>query len=234
MITSEFKPRRYTCRRHHTRARRHGRFLEWSKQTISFGQEDAPGHIISPGRMPQVSDPLIAGCRFSKVLMDGGSGINVLYVSTLHRMGIRRDVFQPSSTEFHGIVPANNVAPIGQITLEVIFGVLDNYRCELLCFEIVPFQGGYEAILGRTAFTKFMAIPCYAYMKLKMPGPYGVITINGSPLHALEAEATNLDQIKECTAVAEATQPPGRRLFRHDWGRRPPQYHSRPRPCTSW
>lgn len=62
--------------------------------------------------------------------------------------------------------------------LEVTFGVLHNYHSKLIYFEVVPFPGGYDAVLGRTAFSKFMAIMCYAYMKLKMLGPYGTITIN--------------------------------------------------------
>ena len=138
MITEEQRPRRHICRHHHTCARRHSRFLEWSEQTISFGQEDHPEIIGSPGRLPLVVDPLIGGCRFPKVLMDGGSGINILYVSTLHRMDVPLEALRPSSTEFHGIIPGNKVAPIGQITFEVAFGMPRNYRCELLSFRGRP------------------------------------------------------------------------------------------------
>jgi hypothetical protein len=38
----------------------------------------------------------------------------------------------------------------------------------------------YHAILGRPTFVKFMAIPHYAYLTLKIPGPKGTITIQGS------------------------------------------------------
>ena len=38
----------------------------------------------------------------------------------------------------------------------------------------------YHAILGQPAFARFMAIPHYAYLKLKMPGPRGFIIVNGS------------------------------------------------------
>ena len=34
--------------------------------------------------------------------------------------------------------------------------------------------------LGRPTFARFMAVPHYAYLQLKMPGPKGVITINGN------------------------------------------------------
>ena len=69
---------------------------------------------------------------------------------------------------------------MGSITLEVVFGSPDNFRSEELIFDIVPFRSGYHALLGRTAFARFNAVPHYAYLKLKMPGPRGVITINGN------------------------------------------------------
>jgi hypothetical protein len=38
----------------------------------------------------------------------------------------------------------------------------------------------YHAILGRPAFLRFMAVPHYTYLVLKMPGPKGIITVKGS------------------------------------------------------
>jgi hypothetical protein len=37
----------------------------------------------------------------------------------------------------------------------------------------------YHAILGRSAFAKFMAVPHYAYLTLKIPGPKGTIMVQG-------------------------------------------------------
>ena len=61
-----------------------------------------------------------------------------------------------------------------------MFGSPDNFRSEELIFDVVPFRSGYHALLGRTAFARFNAVPHYAYLKLKMPGPRGVITVNGN------------------------------------------------------
>ncbi|KAK1665787.1 hypothetical protein QYE76_053946 [Lolium multiflorum] len=48
-------------------------------------------------------------------------------------------------------------------------------------FEVVDWESQYHAILGRPAFAKFMAVPHYAYLKLKMPGNNGTpITVHGS------------------------------------------------------
>jgi hypothetical protein len=38
----------------------------------------------------------------------------------------------------------------------------------------------YYAILGRPAFSRFMAVPHCTYLVLKMPGPKGIITVKGS------------------------------------------------------
>jgi hypothetical protein len=38
----------------------------------------------------------------------------------------------------------------------------------------------YHAILGHPAFAKFMAVPHYTYLTLKIPGPKGTITVQGS------------------------------------------------------
>ncbi|XP_066318374.1 uncharacterized protein [Miscanthus floridulus] len=78
--------------------------------------------------------------------------------------------------------------PIGQIDLPVTFGDPFNYRMETLTFEVVGFPGTFHAILGRPCYAKFMAIPNYTYLKLKIPGPDGVITISTSFQRAYECE----------------------------------------------
>ena len=72
--------------------------------------------------------------------------------------------------------------------LEVVFGSPDNFRSEELIFDIVPFRSSYHALLGRTAFSRFNAVPHYAYLKLKMPGPRGIITVNGNTECSLRTE----------------------------------------------
>ena len=67
----------------------------------------------------------------------------------------------------------------------------------MLTFEVVGFRGAYHAILGRPCYAKFMAIPNYTYLKLKIPGPKGVITVGYSFEHAYECDV-------ECVEHAEA------------------------------
>ena len=49
---------------------------------------------------------------------------------------------------------------------------------------MVDFLGSYHAILGQPCYTKFMVVPNYTYLKLKMPGPNGVITVGSTFSHA--------------------------------------------------
>src|SRR3954467_11245377 len=66
------------------------------------------------------------------------------------------------------------------IKLDVVFGSKRNFAKQTLEFEVLDWQSQYHAILGRSAFAQFMAIPHYAYLQLKMPGSTGVLTVKGS------------------------------------------------------
>jgi hypothetical protein len=59
----------------------------------------------------------------------------------------------------------------------VTFGNARNYHTEMLMFKVVDFSRPYHVIQGMPCYVKFMAIPSYAYQKLKIPGPKGVITM---------------------------------------------------------
>jgi hypothetical protein len=94
-------------------------FLEWSEDAITFSREDHPNHIPNPGQYPLVVNPDIGNARFSKVLMDGGSSLNILYAHTLRLLGIGLDQLLPSTMPFHGVVPGKRVQPLRQKDLPV-------------------------------------------------------------------------------------------------------------------
>ena len=135
-----------------------------------------------------VLDPIIDGFHLTRVLMDGGSSLNLLYQDTVRIMGIDPSRIKTTKTTFKGVIPGVEACCTGSITLEVVFGSLDNFRSEELIVDIVPFRSGYHALLGRTTFARFNAVPHYAYLKLKMPGPRGVIAVNGNTERSLRME----------------------------------------------
>jgi hypothetical protein len=104
-----------------------------------------------------------------------------------------------STSPFYGIVPGNAAIPLGSVVLPVTFGeTRENYRTEYVKFEVADFETSYHAILGRPAIAKFMAVPHYTYLVLKMPSPAGVLSLQGDleisfdcATEAVELTATN-------------------------------------------
>ncbi|XP_066392227.1 uncharacterized protein [Miscanthus floridulus] len=184
-------------------------FLQWLESAITFDQTDHPKSVTQPGRYPLVVDPIIGMKWLTKVLMDGGSGLNIMYVETLDAMGIDRAWVQPTGVPFHGIVPGKQAVPLGQINLPITFRDSTNYRMETLTFEVVGVHGTYYAILGCPCCAKFMAIHNYTYLKMKMLGPCGVITIGTSFQCTYECEvkcckhAAVIVASKELAAIRE-------------------------------
>jgi hypothetical protein len=136
------------------------------------------------------------------VLIDGGSNINLLYRSSMEKLGIPLAQLKPSQLTFHGIVPGHSSTPMGRVQLEVLFGEKGNSRREPIWFEVVDINSPYHALLGRPALAKFMAVPHYAYLKMKLLGPKGVITISGCFKKSLECARAS-SQLAEALVIAE-------------------------------
>jgi hypothetical protein len=95
-------------------------------------------------------------------------------------MNISLESLKPTDCSFHGIVPGSANHPLGKIELDVCFGDSGNYCREKLEFEVMDWPSQYHTILGWPAFAKFMAVPHYAYLTLKIPRPKGIITVQDS------------------------------------------------------
>ncbi|XP_066324176.1 uncharacterized protein [Miscanthus floridulus] len=78
---------------------------------------------------------------------------------------------------FWGIVPRKASLPLGQITLLVQFGTVKHFHVDYFNFLVADFNLAYHAILGRPALTKFIAMPHYTYLVLKMPTEQGVLSL---------------------------------------------------------
>jgi hypothetical protein len=147
--------------------------IRWSEVPITFSHADQWTSFSEPGWFPLVLKPVVAGSELNKVLIDGGSGLNVLFTKTLKKKKLDiTHMLTKSNTPFYGIVPGNAAIPLGSVVLPVSFGESrDNYRTEYIKFEVADFETSYHAILGRPAIAKFMAVPHYTYLVLKMPSP---------------------------------------------------------------
>ena len=96
-------------------------FMHWSDRPITWTREDHPAVMPSPGGYALVLNPTIVAwrtCKFSRVLIDGGNSINILYRDTMTKLGLKAEDLERTRTVFHGIIPGLSCSP----WLDVLFG----------------------------------------------------------------------------------------------------------------
>ena len=119
--------------------------------------------------------PVISNVQVTKTLIDGGAGLNVLSVETFDSLQVPYDQLQPTKP-FSGVTNGSTTR-IGQVRLPVTFGQRDNYRTELIDFDVAHIRLPYNAILGYPALAKFMVVAHHGYHVPKMPGSGRIITV---------------------------------------------------------
>jgi hypothetical protein len=126
----------------------------------------------------------------TKVLIDGGAGLNIIFADTLRKIGLDfAGLLTPTDVPFYRIVPGKAAMPLGQITLPVTFGTPGNYCIEFIKFKVADFESSYHVIFKRPALAKFMAVPHYPYLLLKMSGPNGILSLRGNLKRSYDCDA---------------------------------------------
>nr|CAE03810.2 OSJNBa0027H09.10 [Oryza sativa Japonica Group]CAE76081.1 B1340F09.19 [Oryza sativa Japonica Group] len=184
-------------------------YLRWSETAIKFDHSDHPDRVVHPGRYPLVLDPVVRNVKLRRTLIDGGSALNILFAKTLDDMQIPRSELKPSNAPFLGVIPGLSATPLGQITLPVTFGTRENFRTENICFEVADFETAYHAILGRPALAKFMAVPHYTYMIMKMPGPRGVSSLRSDIKQAVTCDKESCEMAQTHIFAWKPSDMPG-------------------------
>jgi hypothetical protein len=92
---------------------------------------------------------------------------------------------------------------------------------------VVDLNSPYHALLGRPTLAKFMAILHYAYLKMKLPGPRGVITITGFYKKSIECTRAS-SKLAEALVIAEKMRQLLQRVVLTQPGR---PASSQPAPC---
>ena len=84
--------------------------------------------MTNAGHYPLVLGPTIAGVIVPKVQIDGGAGLNIIFVGTLKKIGLDcTSLLTPTDVPFYGIVPSKAAMPLGRIMLPVTFGTPNNF-----------------------------------------------------------------------------------------------------------
>jgi hypothetical protein len=87
----------------------------WSEHLITFTRADQWLNFDHPGKYPLLVDPVIRESSVKKVLVDGGSSINVTFPWTLQGLGVPLKELHELDTLFFGIVPTEGEYPLGHI-----------------------------------------------------------------------------------------------------------------------
>ena len=128
-------------------------------------------------------NPTVCHVVVTRTLIDGGAGLNMLSPEAFGLLHVPASRLRPSKP-FSG-VGSGFTNPLGKIRLPITFGTRNNYRTELIDFDIARINLPYNAILGYASLTKFMAATHPAYNLMKMPGSSGVLTVAGDTKDAL-------------------------------------------------
>lgn len=154
---------------------------------MMFDRSDHLGRVAHPEWYILVQDLVVHNVKLKRVLIDGGSTLNILFTKTLDKMQIPRSKMKSSSAPFHRVVPMISSMLLGQISLPVTFG-LGIISRQNICFEVADFEAAYYAILGRPALAKFVVVPYYTYLMLKMPSQQRVISLRSDVKQAVTSD----------------------------------------------
>ncbi|XP_026452050.1 uncharacterized protein LOC113352447 [Papaver somniferum] len=138
--------------------------------------------------MEDHNDPLVlilpvVGCNIRKILIDGGSSVNVLFYDTFKRMDLNDKQLMSSYYTIYGF----NGAPTKpwDIVLQVDAGPMKlDTR-----FSIVDAPSPYNAIIVRRWVHQLKGVAATYHQYLRFPTPEGVIEIKRDQVTAREFQA---------------------------------------------
>jgi hypothetical protein len=172
-------------------------YLDWSDKPITFDRGDHPDRVPSPGKYPLVVDPVIGNVRLTKVLMDGGSSLNIIYTETLGLLQIDLSMIRAA----RGVLSWDHPQEARTAPWATRFAHL--LRDSLQLPKGNPHVRGGRVprnlprSAGKTMLRQVHGRPNYTYLKLKMSGPNGVITVGSTYRHTYECDM-------ECVEYTEA------------------------------
>ena len=86
----------------------------WNDTAITFTADDEPRARSVRAPAALVLNPIVDGFRLTKVLMDGGSGLNLIYEDTLNKMQMDKSRIEQGITTFRGIIPTREARCLGK------------------------------------------------------------------------------------------------------------------------
>jgi hypothetical protein len=135
------------------------------------------------------------------MIIDRGSSINLLYRTSMEKLGIPVAQLKSRRLTFHGIMPGLLCFPMGRIQLDVLFGEKGN---------------SHRKPIWLIRWTSAVHTTCYldaplwpsswmcriTYLKMKLPGPRSMNTITGCYKKSMECARAS-SKLAEALVITE-------------------------------
>lgn len=158
----------------------------WSLIPITFDESDFQVTDY-PHSDAFIATANVAGYMLHNILVDTGSSADILFVKAFDHMGLDRRTLEPAGNSLYGF-GGKKIDAIGKKAIPVSFEEGERVRTETITFDIVNMDYPYTAIFGRGFINRFEAIIKQSYLCMKMPSPFGVITVHGDQVAARRTE----------------------------------------------
>ncbi|GAA0173110.1 hypothetical protein LIER_26795 [Lithospermum erythrorhizon] len=113
------------------------------------------------------------------MLVDTGSSVDILYLSTFDKLQLPRSIIQPLSTPLTGFT-GHSIKAVGIASLDLTMGTGSTSITIRTQFTIVDIQDqSYNGIIGRPTLTAIRAIVSPAHLKVKFSTPGGIGEMSG-------------------------------------------------------
>ncbi|XP_012833010.1 PREDICTED: uncharacterized protein LOC105953875 [Erythranthe guttata] len=176
--------------------------IQRSDHSIVFNSSDLEGpdedHVDA-----LVVTTTVANFLVKKILVDGGSSADIMYLHAFKQLGIDNVRFNPVSTPLKGFT-GEGILSMGEVELPVSLGEDPCRITKLIKFLVVDRPSPYNIILGRPAIHTFKSVPSSYHQKWKFPTPYGMGEVLGDRRLARECYARALRE------PSKKPKPPGK------------------------
>ncbi|XP_062074958.1 uncharacterized protein LOC133778965 [Humulus lupulus] len=139
---------------------------------ITFTDDDLKGvHLAHDD--PLVISPQVDHCQLGRVLIDGGSGVNILFWEAFQKMGLEENQIRPSTTPILGF-NSQRVYPKGVVQLIVVAAE----RTFPVDFLIIDSTTSYNTIMGRNWIHRMQGVVSTLHQVMRCQSPNGRYTVD--------------------------------------------------------
>ena len=140
---------------------------------ISFDDRDL-SHLITPHDDALVITARINGDRVERILVDGGSATDIMYLACFEALGLDRKKLQPVNSPLVGFA-GQAIYALGVIRLPMILGTGWDVLELTTDFIVVDVPDSYNVVLGRTTINPNKIVPSTAHQVMRFPSLSGRI-----------------------------------------------------------